>query len=289
MTSKNATIDRRTLMTGILAGGLTAPFMAGSIKAETNDAARGSELLQNPLLWAVAWSTTAAEFTALCHQAFNFAKFRVDQAVQQHDGSKRPLAIITDIDNTIVHAASYWGHLINEGIDFFNDDIWDEWIPKNLITLVPGAKEFLRHCEKQSVEVFYVTNRDQGPNTYSYALKQLQYLGIPFADREHLTVFQESSDKTPAREAISATHELALLLGDNLNDFKRDYYTDDIDERFALVERDKEDLGNRFIILPNATDGHWVRAIFGESEPAATAENRQILLKAAARQAWDGK
>ena len=52
--------------------------------------------------------------------------------------------------------------------------------------------------------------------------------------------------------------------------------------------RDKEELGNRFIILPKATDGHWVRAIFGESEPAATAENRQILLEATARQAWDG-
>ena len=289
MTSKDATIDRRTLMTRVLACGLTAPFMPGSIKAETKDGTHGSELIQNPLLWAVAWSSTAAEFAALCHQAFNFAKFRVDQAVQQHDGSKRPLAVIADMDNTIVHAASYWGYLINEGIDFFNDDIWDEWIPKNLITLVPGAEEFLRHCEKQSVEVFYVTNRDQGPNTYNYALKQLQYLEIPFADREHLTVFQDSSDKTPAREAISATHELTLLLGDNLNDFKRDYYIDDIDERFALVERDKEDLGSRFIILPNATDGHWVRAIFGESEPAATAENRQILLEAATRQAWDGK
>jgi hypothetical protein len=62
MTSKDATIDRRTLMTRILAGGLTAPVMTGSIKAETKGAAHGSELLQNPLLWAVAWSSTAAEF-----------------------------------------------------------------------------------------------------------------------------------------------------------------------------------------------------------------------------------
>jgi hypothetical protein len=75
----------------------------------------------------------------------------------------------------------------------------------------------LQHCEKQSLEVFYVTNRDQGPNTYDYdydydyELKQLQHLEIPFADREHSTVLQDSSDRTPAREAISATHELKLL------------------------------------------------------------------------------
>lgn len=55
------------------------------------------------------------------------------------------------------------------------------------------------------------------------------------------------------------------------------------------MEREKEELGKRFITLPNATDGHWIRAIFGESEPAATPENRQILLDAATRQAWDGK
>lgn len=127
--------------------------------------------------------------------------------MQQHDGSKRPLAVITGIDNTIVHACSYWGYLINEGIDFFNDDIWDKWIPKNLISLVPSAGEFLRHCEKQSVEVFYVTDRDQGPNTYNYALRQLQYLALPLADRAHLTVFRDWSDTAPAREAISTTGE----------------------------------------------------------------------------------
>jgi hypothetical protein len=39
MTAKDTTIDRRTLMTRILAGGLTAPVMTGSIKAETKGAA----------------------------------------------------------------------------------------------------------------------------------------------------------------------------------------------------------------------------------------------------------
>ena len=56
-----------------------------------------------------------------------------------------------------------------------------------------------------------------------------------------------------------------------------------------LVSRDKSELGKKFIILPNATDGHWVRAIFGESEPAATEANRRLLLSAATRKAWDGK
>ena len=102
-----------------------------------------------------------------------------------------------------------------------------------------------------------------------------------------MTVFRDSSDKTPARERVKKSHELVLLLGDNLNDFKRDYYVTNIEQRFALMERDKQEFGDRFIVLPNPTDGHWVRAIFGESEPAPTEETRSTLLAAATKGAWD--
>ena len=52
------------------------------------------------------------------------------------------------------------------------------------------------------------------------------------------------------------------------------------------MERDHEHWGDRFVLLPNPTDGHWVRAIFGESEPAATAANRRRLYEAATRMTW---
>ena len=288
MTSGTFKINRRSLMTSIMAGGLTAGVSARSHENSKSGQFSDIELSRNPLLWTVAWSNTAAEFGALCHQAFNLARLRVDQAMEKHSRSERPLAVLTDVDNTIVHAGSYWSFLISEGIDFFDDEIWDRWVPENLITLVPGAIEFLRYCERREVEVFYVTNRDQGPQTFTYALKQLQYLDLPYADPEHLAVFRESSDKTSARERVNESHELVLLLGDNLNDFKRDYYVADVEERRALMERDKAEIGDKFVILPNATDGHWVRAIFGESEPAATNENRLLLLSAATKGAWIG-
>ena len=98
----------------------------GSTETNASDGFQKSHLLRNPLMWAVARSSTAAEFGALCHQAFNFARLRVDQAVQRSSEGGRRLAIITDVDNTVVHASSYRGHLVNEGIDFFDDEIWDE-------------------------------------------------------------------------------------------------------------------------------------------------------------------
>jgi 5'-nucleotidase (lipoprotein e(P4) family) len=269
--------DRRRLLALLIAGG-----MAGAANARQTD----SEVTSNALLWAVAWKQTAAEYFALCHQAYNLARLRVDDALAGHDAGDPPLAVISDIDDTILHARSYWGHLIEQDMEFFDDAIWDEWLPHNDVTAAPGALDFFRYCESRDVDVFYVTNRDQGERTYELALAQLRHLQFPFADDEHLYVFRETSDKTPARVEIESSHRVAVTLGDNLNDYRRDYYVRDVDERMSLMERDRDHWGREFILLPNSTDGHWVRAIFGDSEPAPTDENRRLLRGAATRHAW---
>ncbi len=274
--------DRRRLLALLLAAGATGCARDG---AESADADVG---LHNSLLWAVAWKQTAAEFFALCHQAYNIARLRLDMAIAARGDGDRPLAVITDMDDTILHAGSYWGHLVEENRDFFDDAIWDEWLPNNLVTAVPGAIDFFEYCASRGVAVFYVTSRNQGERTFEYALGQLVELGFPGATEEKLYVFRDTSNKTPAREEISADYDIALMIGDNLNDYRRDYYVAGVDERLALMERDRDHWGRDFIILPNPTDGHWVRAIFGDSEPAPTTENRRLLKEAATRLAWSG-
>jgi 5'-nucleotidase (lipoprotein e(P4) family) len=283
MSRTNHDGKRRELL-GLLATGGALAGMSGVSAADTE----AGEGLHNSLLWSVAWKQTAAEYFALCHQAYNLARMRLDIALQDREKAAKPLAVITDMDDTIMHARSYWGHLVKENIEFFDDAIWDEWLPNNEVTAAPGALEFFNYCMDKGVAVFYVTNRDQGERTFEYALSQLVHLDMPYADEEHLYVFRDTSDKSPAREEISATHDVAVMLGDNLNDYQRDYYVKDIDERMALMERDRDHWGTKFILLPNSTDGHWVRAIFGDSEPAPTDDNRRTLKAAAARIAWDG-
>lgn len=277
--------QRRQFLAYLVAGGTAIPLSACADDSERGD----DEGLHNPLLWALAWKQTAAEFGAICYQAYNLAKLRLDIAMSKRKSGDKRLAIITDMDNTIIQAANYWGYLINEGHDFFDDAIWDRWIPKNLVQAVPGSQEFLAYCDSQGVEIFYVSNRDQGERTYEYALTQLRSLNFPQADEDHVTVNRETSNKMAIKEKVSVSHDLVLMLGDNLNDYKRDYYVTDVDERYALMERDRDEYGNQFILLPNPTDGHWVRAIFGESEPEPTDENRRLLKKAATRSAWDGQ
>jgi 5'-nucleotidase (lipoprotein e(P4) family) len=235
----------------------------------------------NILTVAVAWKQTAAEYRALYHQGFNIAAQKVKNALSTYSQDKKPLAVLTDLDDTIVLPLKYWGSLIESGQDFFDDTLWDDWIPKYEMTAAPGALDFLKFCEANGVEVFYVTNRDQGEDTYKLALESIKLLNFPYADDDHLTVQIETSNKETRQKEIAEKYDVVCYLGDNLNDFKRAYYVKDVNERIALMENDKDLFGDKFILFPNPTDGHWIRAIFGESEPPANDENRKKFEEAA--------
>lgn len=94
-------------------------------------------------------------------------------------------------------------------------------------------------------------------------------------------MLRDSSDKEPAQRDIAAEYEVIAYLGDNLNDFARRYYVKSVTERKALATQDADRFGRDFILFPNNTDGHWMRAIFGESEPADTPAYRARMLQAA--------
>lgn len=255
--------------------------------AAQNEQTNSTGLERNNLTYAVAWKQTAAEHRALYHQGFNMARLRVELALSNVSGNEKPLAVVSDVDETLLLANEYWGYLLSEGEDFFDDAAWDNWVPENGMIASPGASEFLRFCEANNVEVFYVTNRDQGEQTERLAMQNLASVDFPYVDEEHVFVLQDSSNKEPVQQRIRDEFNVVVYLGDNLNDFARKYYSTDVDERMGLMEEDSDKFGSQFILFPNPTDGHWIRAIFGESEPGASAENRQTFRAAATRSAWD--
>ncbi|EJM55998.1 UNVERIFIED_ORG: 5'-nucleotidase (lipoprotein e(P4) family) [Pseudomonas reinekei] len=243
----------------------------------------------NLLTAAVAWKQTAAEFEALYYQGFNVARMQLDRALQAHKAGDRPLAIISDVDDTVLSSNSYWGYMINANKEFFDDAAWDRWVADNGPVATPGAVDFLSYAQSKGVEVFYVTSRDQGEKTFEYALANLRKNNLPFADDKHLTVYRDSSNKEPRQSEIAKDYDVVVMLGDNLNDFKRKYYVADVKQRNSLMTEDKEQFGRKFIIFPNPTDGHWLKAIFGDSEPPATPENRAKFKAAASTTAWQLK
>lgn len=266
--------------------GLAIPLAA----QEANTRGPSGDGVDNALLYAVAWKQTAAEYRALYYQGYNIARMRVEQALANRKEGDKPLAVFSDMDDTVLLPLPFWGHLILQKKDFFDDVVWDKWVPQNEIAAAPGAMEFFTFCKENGVEVFYITSRDQGEGTYEMALTHLRTLGLPFADAAHLTVLTDTSNKQKRQDELMETYQAVVFLGDNLNDFRRKYYLKgDIDGRLAKMEEDRALYGDSYILFPNPTDGHWLAAIFGESEPPASDANRKILLDAATRSAWQPK
>lgn len=253
---------------------------ASACGREAAPAATPASSANNPLAMAVAWKQTAAEYDALYLQGFNVARLHVDRALR--DGRKR-LAVISDLDDTVLDTRGYWREIMTAGVPVFDDARWDVWVATNQVRATPGAAAFLTYCRDNGVEVFYITNRDQGERTSDLALGNLTAAGLPFADADHLTVLRETSDKEPRQRQIGMTHDVVVYLGDNLNDFRRAYYVTEPEARRARLTSDGAEFGRRFILFPNPTDGHWIRAVFGDSEPPATAETIDGLHRAAGR------
>lgn len=260
--------------------------LAAAMPALGQNALINDRNIENNLMMAMAWKQTAAEYRALYHQGFNIARMRVEIALAQKQDDSLPLAIISDVDETLLLANDYWGYLIGQGQDFFDDASWDRWITQNRAAASPGALEFLNFCVTNSVEIFYVTNRDQGDTTVQLAIENLKAVGFPLVDDAHLRVLRESSNKELVQQEIRENYQVVALLGDNLNDFARRYYSTDVDQRINVMEQDRARYGLDYILFPNPTDGHWIRAIFGESEPPESDANRRILKEAATRSAW---
>jgi len=265
------------LKKSLLTIALCSPFITPAVLADDHVETA------NPLLYSVAWKQTAAEYQALYYQGFNIARMHVELALAKHKKGDKPLAIVSDFDDTLVLPLDYWAMLVDKNIDFFDDPIWDGWIPKNKMVASPGSKEFLAFCAENNVEIFYITSREQGEKTFEYALGNIKYLGFPLKDESHLTVLRDTSNKETRQNEIMKDYDVAVFLGDSLNDFRRKYYVKgDVAGRKAKMEEDRDLYGKKYVLFPNPTDGHWMAGIFGQSEPEANDENREKLKQAAA-------
>src|SRR5947199_580255 len=228
-------LGRRTVLKRLGAGGVVGGVAVSSWLAQASVAAAapGDDPVQNILSAAVAWRETAAERDMLYRQGFNIARDRLDAVLrgsgQEHRGP-RPLAFISDVDDTVLSSDTYWAQLIAAGKQAFDDPMWDAWVRANGPTPTPGAVEFTQYAKSKGVEIFYVSSRDQGPDTQALGVANLQHAGLAFADDAHVTMLRDSSNKEPTQQAIAAKYQVIAYLGDNLNDFRRKYYVKSVAE-----------------------------------------------------------
>lgn len=208
------------------------------------------------MLMAVLWYQTSAEMRALCYQAFNTARISLDQNVASYKGTKK-LAVVVDIDETMVDNSAYEAQNILGNFGY--PERWGEWIDKASATAIPGAVEFMKYAVSKGVDVFYVSNRKIAEKDAT--VKNMRALGFPMIDDEHLLLRDKSSSKNERRDKVSQTHEIILLIGDNMNDFSGIFENKTVDDRFAVTDENKSAFGKSFIVLPNPMYGDWESAV----------------------------
>ena len=217
-----------------------------------------SETVTIPLkeysILAVLWQQHAAEYRALTYQAFNTAKIQLDKILDNTIKNIKPLAIVTDIDETVLNNSAYNGKLI-ERDDEYSNPSWLEWGKEKKAIAVPGSLHFFQYAKNENVEMFYLSNRLSVQK--SETLENLKKLGFPFADEDHILLRTDEGGKESRRKKIQESHKIIMLIGDNLSDFLEVF-----DDQSTIVRNHKADslkiyFGNKFIVLPNAMYGDW--------------------------------
>jgi 5'-nucleotidase (lipoprotein e(P4) family) len=239
-------------------------------KISLSNAASGT-VVTNGKMFATAYQQKSAEYRALCFQAFNIAHARVDEIVLTK--TEKPKTIITDIDETILNNSPYEAHQTLQGKDY-EPASWYEWTSMINADTVPGSLAFLKYASSRGLEIFYITNRSEEER--GVTLKNLQKFNFPNSDSAHLFPRQETSSKEERRKRIAASHDIVMLMGDNLGDFSFLFDRKNTAERMHNVNLGSSEFGNRFIVLPNPTYGDWESALYNYTPLTRTQKDSVI-------------
>lgn len=227
-------------------------------------------VVQNPAtvidgkLFATIFQQKAAEYRALCFQAYNIARLRLDT---YKPTTNKPWAIVTDIDETLLDNSPYQAQQVLKGRDF-DPTSWAEWTAKGIADTMPGTVSFLKYAASKGVTIFYITNRDTKDKDGT--LKNLRAYNSPNTDDAHFMQKQNTSSKEARRQSVATSFEIVMLLGDNLSDFSVLFDKKNLDERLRNTNFSASDFGSRFIVLPNPVYGDWESALYNYNKYSYT-------------------
>lgn len=234
-------------------------FSACITEKNTTNSKLKSTRSEQSEMQSVLWQQTAAEYEALCYQAFNIASYRISKLNQdQSAADEKKLAVILDLDETVLDNSPYNGYLLLKN-QSYTSETWVYWTSKAKAALVPGAKDFIDLARKYQIEVFFVSNRKV--SELKATLDNLQKRGIDI-DENKVLLKTTSSEKASRRATVYKDYKVIMLIGDNLADFDNNFEEQlTITERKELVEELQLEFGKKFIILPNVMYGDWQKTL----------------------------
>lgn len=205
-------------------------------------------------LQAQVWTQNSAEYRALCYQAFNAAKINLDAIFFFEKKYDKPLAIIADVDETVLDNSPYDGKLILNNTSY-NRESWVDWGNLEIAKAIPGSLDFLKYASEKNIEIFYISNR------YSEQLEStvnnLKKLGFPNAKKSNVLLRNDGRSKSERRKSVLKNYEVIMLIGDNLSDFNDEFEEKLSTERTKYTDDLSSEFGTKLIVLPNPNYGDW--------------------------------
>ncbi|PKP01370.1 MAG: 5'-nucleotidase, lipoprotein e(P4) family [Bacteroidetes bacterium HGW-Bacteroidetes-9] len=239
------------------------------------DSIRLVELRNEHMVLSTLYQQKAGEYRALCYQAFNLGKVMLDKDLTDKSVDKHRI-IVLDVDETVLDNSPFQAKCILESTTYPVN--WDEWCKLAKAKALPGAIEFLKYAKSNGLDIYYVTNRKI--HLKEFTVKNLNDLGFPDADNEHVIMRTTVDSKEPRRQELMEKYHISLFFGDNLNDFSDVFEKKDSDNRAAEVDMVKAMFGQRFIVLPNAMYGDWELALYGFDQKQDDSVKYEIRRKA---------
>ncbi len=229
------------------------------------------KLNEEKYLMAVLWHQTSAEYRACCYQAYNTAKDYIDGLGEIKPNS----AIVVDIDETVLQNSPYNAVNIRRKTKYPDD--FNNWIDLAIAEPVPGSVEFLNYAYKKGINVFYISNRNVGQ--IDGTLRNLQKFGFPDASEDHILLREGRGKKQARRDIVSATHNIIMLIGDNIFDFADFNGARNQEERYSEIDKNRDKFGKEYIIIPNSMHGSWKKALIDYSKKLSSDERFNMYVE----------
>ena len=223
---------------------------------------------------AAIYQNTSAEIHRLYEQCYELASIRLKENMGVAD--KRPPAVITDIDETVLDNSPFQITSAAKGRPY-TPDTWHEWALMGSAKALPGSLEFMRSAHQEGCEIFYISNRSTSEKNAT--IKNLYELGFPNADEAHVMCMEGTSDKTDRRGLVAKEHHVVLVLGDQLRDFDERFKDRTTEYGRNVVLAMQDTLERYFIMLPNPMYGTWLDAVAGKMD-SLKVEKKAAFFKA---------
>ncbi|WP_448657992.1 5'-nucleotidase, lipoprotein e(P4) family [Sphingomonas sp. CJ99] len=186
----------------------------------------------------------------------------------------RPLALVMDIDETLVLNAGYESDSIASG-EGYSSDRWQRWEQTGIdrLVAVPGAVRSVSNARALGLTVVFISNRSALNAAYTAAA--LERLGFGASEPgKTLLLSTGDSGKDMRRQAVEQTYCVIAMVGDQLGDFSDLFNAPALDpaQRRALAESPRFAAlwGDGWFILPNPVYGPAIKGGMDAVFPAAT-------------------